>query len=344
MKKDESKFEFIALLFKHPYLVVIIIVFLFVLAFMSAMFSIGGSSSSNSISDDAYVSCTQGALNEELYFGTFESKGVFTGMGLDFQAIATSNSVDPVLLASIAFLETTHGTSDLVRNKNNPGGLYDSSRGEFYSFPTLQAGLEMMASTLYRLYISQGLVTISQIGAKYAPIGAENDPTNLNMNWVPTVTSIANDLGGLTMNCDVVNQGSGEYVRPTNGSISSPFGYRVDPVTGIAGEFHKGIDFASPTGTPILSAQSGKVVRVVRSGWGGGYGHHVVIQTPDEKYNMYAHMSTVSVSDGQQVSQGQQIGAVGDTGDSTGPHLHFEVMLTFFGERIDPMPFFGGSQ
>ncbi|MBU8732519.1 peptidoglycan DD-metalloendopeptidase family protein [Cytobacillus oceanisediminis] len=341
-KNNIFKSLILHLLFKNPVVIFFIIIFIFLFAIFSiGMGFIGGENESPPEDGFGNVNCTPGQVNASIYYSAFDKAGVFKGMGADFEVVGIKNNVDPVLLAAIAFHETGFGSSNLVKNKNNPGGLYDSSRGEFFSFPTLQDGLDMMARNLFKNYISQNLLTITQIGAKYAPIGVANDPNNLNANWVPTVTRIANDLGGLTMNCEVVNAGSGEYLRPLgNAPITSNFGYRIDPITGASSEFHKGMDFGAPLGTPIAAAKGGKVVVSIKSGWGGGYGHHVVINT-GEKLNLYAHMSGVNVNVGDQVNQGQTIGSVGSTGSSTGPHLHFEVQLSLYGERIDPKPFFG---
>ena len=92
--------------------------------------------------------------------------------------------------------------------------------------------------------------------------------------------------------------------------------------------FHDGwraIDIGAPFGTPIYASQSGTVAIANRSGWGGGYGLYVLIKHSNGSLTMYAHMSSVSVGVGERVSQGDQIGDVGSTGRSTGPHLHFEI-------------------
>jgi LysM repeat protein len=86
-----------------------------------------------------------------------------------------------------------------------------------------------------------------------------------------------------------------------------------------------GVDLAAPAGTPILAAASGEVIVARASGWNGGYGLYVVIKHPRGTQTLYAHMSRLAVTTGEQVTQGQVIGYVGSTGRSTGDHLHFEV-------------------
>ncbi|NEQ29006.1 MAG: M23 family metallopeptidase, partial [Microcoleus sp. SIO2G3] len=106
------------------------------------------------------------------------------------------------------------------------------------------------------------------------------------------------------------------YRWPARGVITSNYGWRW-------GRMHRGIDIGAPTGTPVSAAASGEVVF---AGWNsGGYGNMVDIRHPDGSMTRYAHNSRILVRRGQQVEQGQQISAVGSTGNSTGPHLHFEV-------------------
>lgn len=85
------------------------------------------------------------------------------------------------------------------------------------------------------------------------------------------------------------------------------------------------VDFAAPQGVPIMASASGKVIVSRGSGWSGGYGKYIAIEHPNGTQTLYAHMSQVSVSRGQNVVQGQIIGYVGSTGNSTGSHLHFEI-------------------
>lgn len=329
-------------LVKSPIGIIAIIVIFSLVMTMCFSFMLGANDGGSGISDEnlkgVYVKCTPGKLDQEKFHSMFDNAGVFTDMGIVFQRVSTKHQIDPVLLSAIAFNETGRGTSKAVKTKNNPGGLMNPKTGSLFVFDTLEEGIDKMASNLYRLYISQGLLTIPQIGNKYAPVGASNDPNNLNMNWVPTVTSIANDFGGLSMNCTVANTGAGGFIHPVpTGVQTSPFGYRIDPITGQPGELHKGLDYACSSGDPIYSVLDGNVV-TVRTGWGGGYGNHVIVSHGD-KYTLYAHMSSLAVKQGAKVTQGQMVGKCGTTGSSTGNHLHFEVQLSLYGQRIDPKPF-----
>jgi murein DD-endopeptidase MepM/ murein hydrolase activator NlpD len=121
-------------------------------------------------------------------------------------------------------------------------------------------------------------------------------------------------------------------------SISSGFGYRKDPFSGET-KYHGGTDIAAPEGTPILAAADGVVV--LANGidtWGNGYGYHVKIQHNSTYSTLYAHCSKIAVVVGQEVRQGEVIGFVGTTGNSTGYHLHFEVWTG--GARMNPLGYF----
>jgi LysM repeat protein len=107
---------------------------------------------------------------------------------------------------------------------------------------------------------------------------------------------------------------TGYFIRPVVGGIRTQ---------GLHG--HNGIDIAASYGTPILAAASGQVLVSRSGGWGGGYGTYVVIKHPNGTQTLYGHMSQALVSTGESVTKGQQIGKMGNTGQSSGVHLHFEV-------------------
>ncbi len=110
---------------------------------------------------------------------------------------------------------------------------------------------------------------------------------------------------------------------PVEGRISSRYGTRVHPVTKRKNSFHKGIDIAAPSGTPVSAAAQGLVVKAEYNR--NGYGNLVVIQHANELATYYGHLSKILVKKGQRVSRSQLVGKVGATGVATGPHLHFEV-------------------
>ncbi|MBD2292789.1 peptidoglycan DD-metalloendopeptidase family protein [Anabaena sphaerica FACHB-251] len=125
-------------------------------------------------------------------------------------------------------------------------------------------------------------------------------------------------------------RGTGIFAFPSDAPTSSPFGWRVHPILGYR-RFHGGLDFAASYGSTIRSADSGTVIF---AGWYGGYGQAVIIDHGKGITTLYGHCSQLYVSEGQSVQKGQAIAAVGSTGLSTGPHLHFEVRRN--GSPVDP--------
>jgi murein DD-endopeptidase MepM/ murein hydrolase activator NlpD len=126
--------------------------------------------------------------------------------------------------------------------------------------------------------------------------------------------------------------GPGAFAWPVTGTITSPFGWRSNPFGG-SPEFHQGLDIAAPTGTTVTAAAAGTVIMAQ---WYGGYGNYILIDHGGSYSTGYGHLSAIFVATGQSVQRGQAIGAVGSTGQSTGPHLHFEVRIN--GKPVDPAP------
>jgi murein DD-endopeptidase MepM/ murein hydrolase activator NlpD len=130
----------------------------------------------------------------------------------------------------------------------------------------------------------------------------------------------ANRQGGAT-----ATPSSAGLIWPVNAPVTSPFGWRW-------GRMHQGIDLGAAEGTPIKAAASGTIIYC---GWESGYGNLTVIDHGGNLATAYGHQSSIAVACGQQVAQGEVIGYVGNTGHSTGPHLHFEVRIN--GEPVDPL-------
>ena len=123
------------------------------------------------------------------------------------------------------------------------------------------------------------------------------------------------------------------YMFPvTNWNVTSNFGYRW-------GRLHAGTDVGVPTGTTVRASRAGQIIT---AGWLGGYGNCVIIDHGDGVCTRYGHLSEVTVSVGQYVDQGQQVALSGNTGRSTGPHLHFEIRIN--GEAVDPTPYLYQTQ
>ncbi len=139
----------------------------------------------------------------------------------------------------------------------------------------------------------------------------------------------------------IIPDAEGEIATGKGSTISKPIkyknnavvGYFMKPVPcvksqGLHGPFHTAIDFGCKVGTPVAAAASGVVIRSASSGYNGGYGEVVIISHPNKTQTIYAHLSQVNVSTGDRVTQGQIIGSTGNSGRSTGPHLHFETKGT----------------
>ncbi len=152
-----------------------------------------------------------------------------------------------------------------------------------------------------------------------------NDNENNNSDDNP---SDGGNTGGTTSESN--------FIWPTNATryVTSPFGYRYCSFHGQ--EYHGGVDIGASYGTNILAAKSGTVIQ---AGWNGGYGYCVTINH-GSSYTLYGHMSSVGVSVGQSVSQGQVIGLVGSSGNSTGAHIHYAIYLN--GAATDPLPYLPG--
>jgi murein DD-endopeptidase MepM/ murein hydrolase activator NlpD len=157
-------------------------------------------------------------------------------------------------------------------------------------------------------------------------------PRVTKSNYIPSVSSIptVRPTGTRTSFSPPVayeNNGNPEahaeliYPLMNPAPTTSRFGWRTHPLTGTR-RFHSGIDIGAPSGTPVVATATGTVIS---AGWNGGYGKAIVIQHNDTQQTLYGHLSEISVQPGQQITQGTVIGLVGSTGNSTGPHLHFET-------------------
>ncbi|MDD4148658.1 MAG: M23 family metallopeptidase [Bacteroidales bacterium] len=117
--------------------------------------------------------------------------------------------------------------------------------------------------------------------------------------------------------------------------IGSFFGYRPHPILGIV-HMHKGLDLTAAQGTPIYASGGGTIIGIERNNTGSGYGNSILIDHGvDGLSTRYAHLNTINVKNGQKVKRGEQIGTVGNTGLSTGPHLHYEILIN--GAAVNPL-------
>ncbi len=153
--------------------------------------------------------------------------------------------------------------------------------------------------------------------------------------WIPLLPA------PLTPSDFQVEAGRPRLSYPLKAPLTQPFGctdFELEPITRTCGGFHFGIDLAAPNLTPIQAAADGIAYPFADTEL---YGNHVVIQHRAGLSTLYGHMTRFTVGWGQAVNEGQVIGYEGSTGNSTGPHLHFEVR--FAGAALDPIPFLEGS-
>jgi murein DD-endopeptidase MepM/ murein hydrolase activator NlpD len=120
------------------------------------------------------------------------------------------------------------------------------------------------------------------------------------------------------------------FIWPVEGKVTDAFGWRTHPITGKR-QFHNGIDIAARSGTPVRSVAAGTVEF---TGWSEGYGRIIIISHGEGYRSKYGHLSRYVVSSGQKVTRGEIIGYVGESGNATGPHCHFEVEIG--GRAVDP--------
>lgn len=220
-------------------------------------------------------------------------------------------------LATTAPLLNVVITSTAVKKEPIPyqvRGEFDSRlwRGETR---VCQAGSEGEAEVIYRIVRQNRTVLDRQVISRRV---LKEPIPKIVAKGTRRVVAMAGNVS--------VSRGSGSGVLgwPVRGTISSGYGWR-------GREFHAALDIAAPHGTPIRAAAGG---RVVSTGWEGGYGRTVVIDHGDGLATLYAHLFRVSVGRGDTVGRGEVIGTVGSTGRTTGPHLHFEVMVN--GRRVNP--------
>ncbi|MFI2376745.1 transglycosylase family protein [Streptomyces sp. NPDC018964] len=133
---------------------------------------------------------------------------------------------------------------------------------------------------------------------------------------------------------DRATKATGDLVAPVSATLGTPY-HKAGSAWSKG--YHTGVDFPVPTGTSVKSVGAGTVVS---AGWEGSFGYQVVVRHDDGRYSQYAHLSAISVKSGQSVGAGQRIGRSGSTGNSSGPHLHFEVRTgPGFGSDIDPVAY-----
>ena len=202
--------------------------------------------------------------------------------------------------------------------------------------------MQEIEETTLTIYLHH--TTPEQMAAAYGFTEQQNEHLALlrheeySVMWASLLGGFTHGGGMIGSDADWVGTGIFAWPLPQSFTITSQFGYRTDPFTGEI-SYHSGTDIAAPYGTPVLAAAGGTVtVANATDPWGGSYGYYVKIQHDGTFDTLYAHCSSICVTPGQQVQQGEVIGYVGSTGNSTGNHLHFEVWEN--GQRMDSLKYY----
>jgi len=252
--------------------------------------------------------------------------------------IASGISVDPERFTRLEVQSYTLVQGDTLSGIAN---RYDLRMDTLVSFNQIEDVRRLQVGTEFKIPNRDGLLhevgrgeTLSGIAADYGTsVNAVLDANDLASSTISVGQVLF--VPDARMNSTELKLVLGElFVYPVRGRFTSGFGMRNDPFTGLR-RFHNGIDLAGPVGTPIGAAMPGTVVHTETQI--GNYGKFVIVRHDAGFQTLYAHLDRISVGKGQYVSQGQRVGTMGNTGRSTGPHLHFSIIRN--GSFVDPLGF-----
>jgi LysM repeat protein len=241
----------------------------------------------------------------------------------------------PTLLSTVAFTNYTVKRGDTISGIASKHGL---TIGTIISFNRIENAKRLPAGAVLKIPSMDGLShtvgrgdSLSKIAKAYGvSLNDLIDANNLSSDVIQPGRELF--IPGAAMRTLDVRKALGElFSYPVSGRLTSGYGMRADPFTGVK-RFHYGIDLAAPTGAPVKAAMGGKVAV---TGTNPTYGKYIILQHDDGYQSMYAHLNRIGVSKGDNISEGQLIGEVGSTGYSTGPHLHFAIFRR--GAALDPM-------
>ncbi|MFJ8107798.1 peptidoglycan DD-metalloendopeptidase family protein [Streptomyces sp. NPDC096132] len=228
----------------------------------------------------------------------------------------------------------------IADEQNVSGGwqkLYEDNREAVGSNPSLiHPGLELSIG-------KKAASTKSSSGSSGSASSQSSKSSQSSQSSKSSSSSKSSDSQASTSSSSKATTQAAESDTATSSGYTLPVaGATVGTAYHVAGSmwssgYHTGVDFVVPTGTSLKAVGAGTVVS---AGWGGAYGNQVVIKLNDGYYAQYAHLSQLSVSAGQTVTAGQQVGLSGATGNVTGPHLHFEIRTTpNYGSDVDPVAY-----
>jgi murein DD-endopeptidase MepM/ murein hydrolase activator NlpD len=252
--------------------------------------------------------------------------------------------------------ETFSWTEYQIREGDTITGIalrYSVSSGSIIAFNNIQEAWNIRAGNVLKIPNMDGIPytvkkndNLSKIAAKMnVPQNAILDANNMlsdtirpgEVLFLPGARMDANEFNQVFRRDAVRKTAEKPVLLPVGGKVTSGYGWREDPVNPKPGEkrFHRGVDFIGKTGDPIKAAMKGTVLHMDNN---PNLGNFIIIKHDNGYQTLYAHLSAYSVKAGEMVEQGQEIGKVGDTGYTTGPHLHFEAFRN--GNRINPLDLF----
>jgi murein DD-endopeptidase MepM/ murein hydrolase activator NlpD len=277
-------------------------------------------------------------------------------------------SLGPVLMVvgAVVTLPVLIGLGAAWKAKSDVAGLYDNQRAlelENANFRQATAALsgqiESLQSAITDLGVraaiepnlAKAMANLPAFVKAKAMGGGTSQARKVNASYAATLAALTSPddtfgllrtlLEGLESRLSVVKQSVDRVdalaaatpsIWPAHGWLSSPMGYRTDPVNGESGDFHPGLDIAGDRGQPVYATAAGTISFAGRQ---GAYGNLIVISHGYGLETRYGHLQSFSVKDHQQVQRGDVIGRVGSTGRSTGNHLHYEVLAN--GTLLNPL-------
>lgn len=245
-------------------------------------------------------------------------------------------AIDPSLFEALRVREYVVQPGDTL---SEIAQEFDLNMGTIASFNDITDARRMLVGSRYRIPNQDGQLHQVRRGESLSTI---SDRYGVSVNRILDANDLASDtisvgqqlfIPDVEMDETTLLMIKGElFVYPARGRFTDGFGYRHHPITGVW-HMHNGIDIANRVGTPVVAARSGTVVHVESQI--GNYGRFVILSHPGGFQTLYAHLDNFNVRRGQYVSTGQKIGELGNTGLSTGPHLHFSIIQR--GRFIDPL-------
>ena len=264
------------------------------------------------------ILCSSKSIGELLNNAEYISRisGYDRNMLVEFQKVVTNvENQEAELKKEYKELQTMQ--DDLITKQDSVNELIKNKQSEIQSLTSELGDTKNKLAQLEAAAAEAERKQKEAAAAKEAQAAAKKNTSSSGSSAGSAGASVVSENGTFTHPCP-------------GGYISSGFGYRTQPIAG-ASTNHKGIDFAAATGTPIYAAAAGTVIS---AGYAGNAGNLLVISHGNGLLTYYMHCNAIYVSAGQKVSRGQNVAAVGTTGNSTGPHLHFQVMLN--GTPVNP--------